>query len=527
MSEASFMRQTKYRGIIIGGRIIDVSSLGTSTLVMVKPLRKSVSPFGGDLCFGWLGSPRLYLYKPLGCVSAFWKWMPAGKDKHMQYRKVLQMLENIPYLSVGLDVGADFTWMSIMLPNGTLTGKPFKILHSDPHSRELAVTKIKEAQELYSLKSRCFLESTGIYHIPLLYFLRDKGFDCSVINPIITKNSTNMNVRKVHNDKFDSKKAAKVGLDASIKTSIIPDDDVIDLRNLVRDYYYFKDLQSAVVLKLNAELKVSFPAYLGVFSKVTTKCSLKLLEAYPFAADMLAAPKDEIVEMIKSTARFGDKYALSKYDAICAAAEDAAVFGRALKSNAVRIRLYISSYKEYQKHLDDILESLHETVDRLQGTAVYDRICLLQSLRGVGFLSAVVLIAEMGDFDLFPSPKKLYAYFGLDPAVKQSGKFNGDKVHMSKRGSSLARRILHMVALNNLKVDKGTKEPVNPVIYSYYTDKCRSKKKNVAVGAVMHKICNIIFAMLRDNKPFEVITPQEHCERYAAEHHDITGINAA
>ena len=37
-------------------------------------------------------------------------------------------------------------------------------------------------------------------------------------------NSTNRNVRKLHNDKFDSKKAAKVGLDASLKTSIVPDD---------------------------------------------------------------------------------------------------------------------------------------------------------------------------------------------------------------------------------------------------------------------------------------------------------------
>ena len=453
--------------------------------------------------------------------------MPAGKDKYMRYKKVLQMLESIPYLSVGLDVGADFTWMSIMLPNGTLIGKPFKILHSDPASRELAAAKIKEAQKTYSLGSRCFLESTGIYHVPLLCFLRDKGLDCSVINPIITKNSTNMNIRKVHNDRFDSKKAAKVGLDASIKTSIVPDESVIDLRNLVRDYYYFKDLQSAIVLKLDAELKVSFPAYLRVFSKTTIQCSLKLLEAYPLAADMLAAPKEEIVEMIRSTARFGEKYAVSKYGALCAAAEDAAVFGRALPSNAVRIRLYVSLYKEYQKHLDDLLAALHESVDRLQGTAVYDRICLLQSLRGVGFLSAVVLIAEMGDFDLFSSPKKLYAYFGLDPAVKQSGKFNGDKVHMSKRGSSLARRILHMVALNNLKVDKGTKQPVNPVIYSYYTDKCRSKKKKVAAGAVMHKICNIIFAMLRDNKPFEIITPQEHCERYTAEHPGKAGKRTA
>ena len=437
----------------------------------------------------------------------------------MHYKRLLALIDSVSsHLSVGLDVGADFTWMSIALPNGSFTGKPFKIVHSDPGSRDLAVAKIKEAQELYSLKSRCFLESTGIYHIPLLCFLRDKGLDCSVINPIITKNSTNINIRKLHNDKFDSKKAALVGLNASLKTSIIPDEDIADLRNLVRDYYYFKDLQSSVVLKLNAELKVSFPAYLKVFSKVTTQSSLKLLGAYPLARDMLAAPGEELVGIIRSTARFGETYALSRYEAILEAAKDAAIFGRALPSHAVRIRLYIESYQTYQKHLDTLLLALHEAVDRLHGTPVYDRICLLQSLRGVGFLSAVVLMAEMGDFDLFSSPKKLYAYFGLDPAVKQSGKLNGDKVHMSKRGSSLARRVLHMVALNNLKVDNGTKTPVNPVIYNYYTGKCANKKKNVAVGAVMHKICNIIFAMLRDNKPFEIIPPEVHCKQYVLNH---------
>ncbi len=82
------------------------------------------------------------------------------------------MLNSRPYLSVGLDVGADFTWMSIARPNGTFIGKPFKIIHADPQSRERAVSKIKEAQGM------CFLA--------------DKGFNCSVINPIITKNSTNI-----------------------------------------------------------------------------------------------------------------------------------------------------------------------------------------------------------------------------------------------------------------------------------------------------------------------------------------------
>ncbi len=248
----------------------------------------------------------------------------------------------------------------LLLPNGSFIGKPFKIIHSDPGSRELAVTKIKERKRrILSKAAAC--ESTGIYHIPLLCFLRDKGFDCSVINPIITKNSTNINIRKLHNDKFDSKKAALVGLNVSLKTSIIPDDSVVDLRNLVRDYYYFKDLQSAVALKLTAELKVSFPAYAKVFSKVTTQSSLKLLSSYPLPEDMLAASKDDIVDIIRSTARFGETYALRKYDAIIAAAQDAAVFGRALPSNAVRIRLYINTYQEYQKHLNALLKVLHET----------------------------------------------------------------------------------------------------------------------------------------------------------------------
>ena len=439
----------------------------------------------------------------------------------MHDKRSLTVLGSVSsYLSVGFDVGADFTWMSIALPNGSFVGKPFKIIHSDPRSRNLAVTKIKEAQEMYSLKSRCFLESTGIYHIPLLCFLRDKGFDCSVINPIITKNSTNINIRKLHNDKFDSKKAALVGLNVSLKTSILPEDAVADLRNLVRDYYYFKDLQSAVALKLTAELKVSFPAYANVFSKVTTQSSLKLLSSYPLPGDILAASKDDIVDIIRTTARFGKSYALRKCDAIIAAAQDASVFGRALPSNAVRIRLYVNVYQEYQKHLDELLKALHEAVEGLQDTLVRDQILLLQSLHGIGFLSAAVLVAEMGDSKLFSSPKKLYAYFGLDPAVKQSGKLNGDKVHMSKRGSSLARRVLHMAALNNVKVNKGSGMPVNPVVYDYYIRKCSGKKKAVAMGAVMHKICNIIFAMLRDNKPFEVITPQEHCRRFAAEHPD-------
>ena len=74
------------------------------------------------------------------------------------------------FLSVGIDVGADISWMPIALPNQIFVGKPFKITHSNLSSLEGCIRTIKEAEEMYSLESRIFLESTGIYHYPLFCY---------------------------------------------------------------------------------------------------------------------------------------------------------------------------------------------------------------------------------------------------------------------------------------------------------------------------------------------------------------------
>ena len=396
------------------------------------------------------------------------------------------------FISVGIDVGADFSWMSIALPNQQLVGKPYKILHSSMNSLTTAVSKIKEAEELYSLGSRIFLKSTGIYHYPLFCYLRDKGFNCSVINPIITKNSTNMNIRKVHNDRFDSKKAALVGLKPDLKVSLMPSDLALNCRNLCREYYDLMDNRSAYVNKLQGELRMAFPQYLGIFSKVTINTSLTLLAA-----------------------RFGLIYAEKKYNAIIQAALDANEFGYIIDSNIKRIRLYISFIRKYDEEIAGIMDALHDLVDSNEDTDFVKQIHLIETFKGAGFLSAVSLMGEIGDFSAFTKPKQLFAYFGLDPAVKQSGKFEGTKVQMSKRGSAIARRVIHVLTLQSISTSR-TGEAKNPVLRDYYLKKCESKTKLVAMGAVSHKVCNMIFAILRDNKPFEIITPQEHIKQYNA-----------
>ena len=428
--------------------------------------------------------------------------------------KVVFNLDEL-FISVGIDVGADFSWMSIALPNQQFVGKPYKILHDQIDSLSVAVSKIKEAEELYSLESRIFLESTGIYHYPLFCYLRDKGFNCSVINPIITKNSTNINIRKVHNDRFDSKKAALIGLKSDLKVSLMPSELALNFRNLCREYYDLMDNRSAYVNKLHGELRMAFPQYLGIFSKITTDTSLTLLDRYTSPNAFIEADKQEIIDAIRSTARFGITYAESKYHAIIQAAHNANEFGYILDSNIRRIRLYVSFIHKYDKEIKGILDAMHELVDANEDTDFVKQIHLIETFKGAGFLSAVTLMGEIGDFSAFSKPKQLFAYFGLDPAVKQSGKFEGTKVKMSKRGSSIARRVIHTLTLQSIAISR-TGTAKNPVLREYYLEKCKSKPKLVAMGAVSHKVCNILFAMLRDEKPFAIITPQEHINQYNA-----------
>ena len=239
------------------------------------------------------------------------------------------------------------------------------------------------------------------------------------------------------------------------------------------------------------------------------------MEKYTSPNAFLKADKQEIIDVIRTTAHFGLTYAEKKYNAIIQAANDANEFGYIIDSNIRRIRLYISFIRKYDEEISNILDALHELVDSNSDTDFVKQLHLIESFKGAGFLSAVSLMGEIGDFSAFSKPKQLFAYFGLDPAVKQSGKFEGTKVQISKRGSAIARRVIHVLTLQRISISRNG-EAKNPVLRDYYLKKCESKPKLVAMGAVSHKVCNMIFAILRDNRPFKIITPQEHIKQYKA-----------
>lgn len=274
----------------------------------------------------------------------------------------------------------------------------------------------------------------------------ESGFEAFVINPLITHSIKNIGIRKVKNDKLDSIGIAKLGLKPDLQVSVMPIKLVLELRALTRNYYSLVDIRSFYVNQLKNQLHIVFPQYLDVFCDVAGTTSMMLLEQYSTPDKFLLAHKDKLIEKISKTSRKGLKRASEKYEKLMAAN---------IADTMDRIRLLVK-----ENHSEKFIQQIH----------------WLNSITGIGFLSAVTIMCEIGDFSVFKSPKQLFAYFGMDPEVKQSGKFNATEVHMSKCGSRIARRALFAAALACIR-KKRNGEAINPYLYQYYQEKAAAKPK--------------------------------------------------
>lgn len=106
--------------------------------------------------------------------------------------------------------------------------------------------------------------------------------------------------------------------------------------------------------------------------------------------------------------------------------------------------------RKYDEEIKIIPNAIHKLVDTNEDTDFIRQIHLSKTFQEAVFLSVVSLMGEIDDFSVFSKLKQLFAYFGLDPAVKHSGKFEGTKIIMSKSGSDISIYVIHTLALQSI-----------------------------------------------------------------------------
>ena len=387
---------------------------------------------------------------------------------------------------IGIDIAKKAHEVCFLDQNGqVLDGNSFKI----PNTLS-GVDKLQKMLDKYGLTSenaQVGMEATGHYWLVLYSWLFEKGFDIKVINPIVTDALRNMRVRKVKNDRIDAEIVAKAIMFGEYQETAIADGDTLALRQLCRFRLWQVHSESDLKRKIIALLDQVFPEYTNLFSDIFGITSKELLLQYTTPEEMasLSAKKLTLLLSKSSKGHFSQEKAME----IRAVAQSSMGIRIATDAFAFQIRQMVEQLEFIEEQtalLDQQIEAYMEKLDSP-----------VTSIPGIGPVYGAVILSELGNIHRFPSAKQIVSFAGLDAQIKESGEFTGTQTHISKRGSPYLRRAIWGAAFVASWSD--------PQLKDYYEHlRARGKPHRVAVGAVARKLCYIIFAILSENRPYEV-----------------------
>ena len=122
---------------------------------------------------------------------------------------------------------------------------------------------------------------------------------------------------------------------------------------------------------------------------------------------------------------------------------------------------------------------------------------LLVSIPGIAEQTALLLLAELGDFSRFSSARQLAAFAGLTPRERISGSSIRGKSRLCKIGNRHLRRLFFFPAFSALRCCAPFQALRSRLLAA-------GKTKMQAVGAAMHKLIRVVFGVLRSGQPFDV-----------------------
>jgi len=389
---------------------------------------------------------------------------------------------------VGIDIGKNHHEASIVSPEGKQIGRSLRFATTHKGADSLMRFIFKNIGN-----SPCVfgMEATGHYWYPIYSFLKAKGYTIYVINPIQSDSLRKMYIRQTKNDSIDSFLIAEVIRFGQFGTTSMADENILAMRQLCRYRDSVISSRTEIKLRIGTIMEQIFPEYEKQFSSLWVSTSMGILEKYLTPENIENAPIDELFEIIKDKSH----NRLTKAKAISIKEAAADTFGIKIAQDAFSFQL--KQLIDRMNFLDKQIEALD--IEIMKYYEQFD--CYLHTIPGIGIIGAATILAEIGDISRFKNSSALVAFAGIDPTVRQSGEFNSTHNHMSKRGSPYLRHAIFLAAT--------TCSFHNSPLNAYYKKKRDQGKHHLtATGAVARKLTTIIYAVLRDSKPYE---PKKFC----------------
>ena len=167
---------------------------------------------------------------------------------------------------------------------------------------------------------------------------------------------------------------------------------------------------------------------------------------------------------------------------------------------AFQIRQLIEQLEFLERQVAELEEQIFSL---LKQTGSY-----ITTIPGIGDTLGAIILSEIGDIHRFDAPNKLVAFYSRADENYVNGQLKmietgntGTRQKISKRGSPYLRRAIWLAASRAAFCD--------PILSEYYQGlRARGKHHLTAVGAVSRKLCNTIYTILKEDRPWQPIPPK-------------------
>ena len=395
-------------------------------------------------------------------------------------------------ISVGIDVSKGKSTICALKPYGEILLSPKEYKHTTPDLDALYQKVSCFKEEIHFV-----MEATGTYHLPVSSYLKEKGYEVIIVNPLEMKRYRCQGIRNPKTDKIDAAIIAQYGIDFWYRKneSLAMDEQREELRFLGMQYQKFMKVRTDRCIALCDLMDRSMPgvyAYLDGYNKNTGKDRLcDFVEIYWHRDLILKYSEKRFIERYEKWAhKKGYRINANEACQLYALAQNGIPTLNADETTHMVISGAISLLRDANASLFSILNRMRELAKQLPE---YETV---MAMGGVGDSLGPRLMGEIGDPRRFHDAKALIAYAGIDAPPYQSGQFTGTKRHISKRGSKVLRKI-GFELMNTINTHQRF-YPEDPVCVYFLKKRAEGKHYRVAMFAAYNKFLRIYHARVSE-----------------------------
>lgn len=392
-----------------------------------------------------------------------------------QNEKISQVTERT--LVVGIDISSEAHYARAFDFRGREVGKVFRFCSDKAGFTDF--TAWIESMKAKSVMTDVIIaaEPTAEYWFTLAEYLKTNRLKFVFVSPMHVKRTKELDDN--HPSKTDSKDPktiAKLVIEGRYLEPYIPEDIYAELRVMNNNRLRVTKELNAIRNRVTRWLTIYFPEYKKVFADWSCESSLILLQNAPLPSDILRLDAEDINQLWR--AKKLRAVGMKRAKAVVEMAQNSVGLRQGENGAKCELRMLLEDYSRKSGHLSEILTTLETLIIQIPHMEK------LLAIKGVGMLTAVSFIAEIGDLRRFRSPKQIQKLAGYAIYENSSGKHKG-KTGISKRGRKRLRQALFQVIMPMIRSNREFRD-----LHRYYT----TREKNALKGkqSVVALACKLI-----------------------------------